>query len=92
MAYLRYCSNLFLCDSAHLHTYHLKILILLGGLDAERMNELQKVLNYINSMSDSDEYSWADLLSLIVNEVHAPITSPNEMVEEFIINNWRDNF
>lgn len=65
---------------------------LINGLDAERMNELQKVLNYINSMSDSDEYSWADLLSLIVNEVHAPITSPNEMVEEFIINNWRDNF
>ncbi|TBV85009.1 hypothetical protein EW028_23215 [Lysinibacillus sp. OL1] len=64
---------------------------LMNGLDAERLNELQKVLNYINSMSDSDEYSWADLLSLIVREVHAPVTAPSEMVDEFIISNWRDN-
>lgn len=65
---------------------------LINGLDKDRLNELQKVLNYINSMDDSNEYSWADLLSLIVREVHAPVTSPNEMVEEFlIINNWRDN-
>lgn len=64
---------------------------LMNGIDADRLNELQKVLNYINSMSDSDEYSWADLLSLIVREVHAPVTSPKEMVDEFIITNWRDN-
>ncbi|MGE7843657.1 hypothetical protein ACQKNX_23110 [Lysinibacillus sp. NPDC093712] len=65
---------------------------LMNGLDKDRLNELQKVLNYINSMDDSNEYSWADLLSLIVREVHAPVSSPNEMVEEFlVINNWRDN-
>lgn len=64
---------------------------LINGLDEDRLNELQKVMNYINSMDDSFEYSWADLLSLIAREVNAPITSPQEMVDEFIINNWRDN-
>ncbi|KGA83793.1 hypothetical protein KQ41_07095 [Lysinibacillus fusiformis] len=64
---------------------------LVNGLDEDRLNELQKVMNYINSMDNTFEYSWADLLSLIAREVNAPITSPNEMVDEFIINNWRDN-
>lgn len=62
---------------------------LINGLDADRLNELQKVLNYINSMDDTFEHSWADLLLLIAREVNAPIAAPQ--VDEFIINNWRDN-
>jgi len=64
---------------------------LINGLDEDRLNELQKVMNYINSMDDTFEYSWADLLSLIAREVNAPITSTKESVDEFLINNWRDN-
>ena len=45
----------------------------------------KKVLNYINSMDNSNEYSWADLLSLIVRGVHAPVSSLNGMVEEFLV-------
>lgn len=64
---------------------------LINGLDNDRLNELQKVMNYINSMDDTFEYSWADLLSLIAREVNVPLTSPQEIVDDFIINNWRDN-
>ncbi|MFJ5564164.1 hypothetical protein [Lysinibacillus xylanilyticus] len=65
---------------------------LINGLDEDRLNELQKVMNYINSMEPMFEYSWADLLSFIAREVNAPLTSPQETVDEFIIiKNWRDN-
>lgn len=64
---------------------------LMAGLDKRRLSELQKVLSYINSMNQSIEYSWADLLSLIVREVNAPVNSPRDMVDEFIIKSWRDN-
>lgn len=56
-----------------------------------QLNELQKILLFVNNDDEVEEkLSLADLLSRIVNEVSAPITKLKDTVNDFIIKNWRD--
>lgn len=56
-----------------------------------QLNELQKILLFVNNDDEIEEkLSLADLLSLIVNEVSTPITKLKDTVNDFIIKNWRD--
>lgn len=63
------------------------------GLDKNKMKELKKLMNYVNETGI--DYTWASMLSVIVDEVRSNTTTllngPNEIIEEYLVNNWRDN-
>lgn len=65
------------------------------GLDKNKMKELKRLMNYVNDNESDNDYSWASMLSVIVDEVRSNTTTvlngPNEIIEEYLINNWRDN-
>lgn len=65
------------------------------GIDKHKMKELKKLFNYVNDNESGNEYSWASMLSVIVDEVRPNtatlLNGPNEIIEEYLINNWRDN-
>lgn len=57
------------------------------NIDAERMKDLRKVLRYVNANNPyQEEYTWASLLSLMVEEVREVA----EGATDFLIRNWRD--
>lgn len=59
-------------------------------LDDERMQELKKVLKYVNANNPYDEtISWARLLSYMVEEVKVHAEKVQDTVSDFIVNNWR---
>lgn len=62
------------------------------NLNRKQMNELKKVMNYINKINyrDNNEgHSWASLLSHIVDEVKAPVENAQEIVNDFVVNYWK---
>lgn len=61
------------------------------GLDKHKMRELKKLMKFVNDNDSSSEFTWASLLSVIVDEVNAPLDDPEKVVEEYLINNWRNN-
>ncbi len=65
------------------------------GLDKQKMRELKKLMNYVNDNESGNDYTWASMLSVIVDEVKSTtntlLSGPNEIIEEYLINNWRDN-
>jgi len=63
------------------------------GLDKHKMRELKKLMKFVNDNDSNSEFTWASLLSFIVDEVKGIPTIKNteKIVEEYLINNWRDN-
>ena len=63
---------------------------LIEHLDDERMQELKKVLKYVNANNPYDEtISWARLLSYMVEEVKVHAEKVQDTVTDFIVNNWK---
>lgn len=61
------------------------------NIDAERMKELKKILKYINADNPyGEEYSWAALLSYMIDEVKETAGKVSDTVSEFIVKHWRD--
>lgn len=61
------------------------------NIDDERMRELRKVLKYINANNPYNEvYSWAALLSFMVEEVRESAGKVTDTVSTFLVNNWRE--
>lgn len=61
------------------------------ALDADRMGELRRVLKYVNANNPYEEtYTWAALLSLMVEEVRDASTKVTETVTDFVVKHWRD--
>lgn len=61
------------------------------SLDAERMGELRRVLKYVNANNPYEEtYTWAALLSLMVEEVRDASVKVTETVADFVVKHWRD--
>ncbi|QIG62546.1 hypothetical protein [Sporosarcina phage Lietuvens] len=61
------------------------------NLDAERMRELKRVLKYVNANNPYDEeYSYASLLSLMVEEVREVASNLTDTAQEFVIKHWKD--
>lgn len=62
------------------------------GLDKYKMRELKKLMKFVNDNDSSSEFTWASLLSVIVDEVKGipPLKNTDRIVEEYLINNWRD--
>ncbi|UZN01270.1 hypothetical protein OL548_34525 (plasmid) [Lysinibacillus sp. MHQ-1] len=60
-----------------------------------KMKELKKLMNYVNDNETGIDYTWASMLSVIMDEVRSNTTTllngPNEIIEEYLVNNWRDN-
>jgi len=65
------------------------------GLDKQKMRELKKLMSYVNDNELGNDYTWASMFSVIVDEVRSNtntlLSGPNEIIEEYLINNWRDN-
>lgn len=61
------------------------------GLDKHKMRELKKLKKFINDNDSNSEFTWASLLSVIIDEVNSPLDNPEKVVEEYLINNWRDH-
>lgn len=67
------------------------------GLEKPKMKELKKLMNYVNDKESGNEYTWASMLSVIVDKVKSNtdtdtlLNNPNEIIEEYLINNWRNN-
>lgn len=60
-------------------------------IDDERMKELRKVLRYVNADNPyGEEYSWANLLSLMVEEMHEAAVKVTDVANDFLIKSWRD--
>ena len=61
------------------------------NIDAERMQELRRVLKYINVNNPyNEEYSWASLLSYMMDEMKYSAEKVSDTVSEFIVKHWRD--
>lgn len=61
------------------------------NLDAERVTELKKILRYVNTNNPyGEEYTWASLLSLMINEVREVTAKVADAATDFIVKNWRD--
>lgn len=61
-------------------------------VDDERMRELRKLLRYVNANNPyGEEYSWANLLSLMVDEVREATGKVTDKVGDFVVRHWRDN-
>lgn len=61
-------------------------------IDAERMRELKRVLKYVNANNPYEEtYTWASLLSLMVEEVRDTTAKVADVAQEFIIRHWKDD-
>lgn len=61
------------------------------NLDEERMEELRRILQHIqtDSPNKSVEFSWAALLSYMVDEVKETTTKVQNTVSEFVIHHWK---
>lgn len=55
----------------------------------QQLEELKLILQYVNEDAE-EKMSIATLLSIIVDEVSAPVSRIKDAVSEFIVNNWRD--
>ncbi|MEX3624981.1 hypothetical protein [Viridibacillus arvi] len=76
-------------DVHFLHNYCEKHLN--ESIDKQRMLELKKILNYINNeMPNNEKFTWAGLLFYIYNEVSIPASTTKEVVNDFIVNHWRN--
>lgn len=61
------------------------------NIDETRMKELRKVLRYINADNPyNEEYSWAALLSYMIDEVRSSADKVTDTVSDFIVKHWRD--
>lgn len=61
------------------------------NIDDQRMRELRKVLSYVNANNPyNEEYSWAALLSFMVDEVKSSADKVTDTVSDFIVKHWRD--
>lgn len=62
-----------------------------ANIDADRMRELKKILKYINADNPfNEEFSWAALLSYMMDEVKETAGKVSDTVSDFIVNHWRD--
>jgi len=60
-------------------------------VDERRMNELKKVLKYINSKNPyAEEVSWFVFLSYLMDEVKIHADKLQDAVSDFVIHKWRD--
>jgi len=60
-------------------------------IDEKQMNELKKVLKYVNANNPYEEtISWARLLSYMVSEAKVGVDKVQDAVSDFIVNNWRN--
>lgn len=60
-------------------------------LDRERVSEIKRVLKYINANNPYDEtYTWASLLSLMMEEVRDASAKVTDVANDFVIKHWRD--
>lgn len=60
------------------------------NIDEQRMRELRKVLKYVNANNPyNEEYSWAALLSFMVDEVKSGAEKVQDTVSNFVIHNWK---
>lgn len=61
------------------------------NIDEERMKELKKVLKYINTDNPyEEEFSWASLLSYMIDEVKDSALKIQDTVTEFIVHHWKE--
>lgn len=59
-------------------------------VDEQRMNELKKVLKYINSDNPyAEEVSWTVFLSYLMSEVKVHAEKLQDTVSDFIVSNWK---
>lgn len=58
-------------------------------LTSSQMKELRSIMQYVNEDAE-EQMSFTTLLSMIVDEVSAPVSRIKDAVSEFIINNWRE--
>lgn len=59
-------------------------------VDKQRMEELKKVLQYINSGNPyEEEISWTVLLSYLMREVKVSAEKVQDTVTDFIVHNWK---
>lgn len=62
-----------------------------ANIDADRMRELKKILKYINADNPfNEEFSWAALLSYMMDEVKETAGKVSDTVSDFIVNHWRE--
>ena len=60
-------------------------------VDEDRMNELKKVLKYINSNNPhEEEVSWFVFLSYLMQEVKVHTDKVQDTITDFVINQWND--
>lgn len=59
-------------------------------LTLAQMKELRSILRYVNE-DVGDQMTLASLLSVIVDEVSAPVTRIKDAVNEYVVKHWRDN-
>lgn len=59
------------------------------NVDEMRMKELEEVMRYIKSnQKDGEEYTWAMLLSFIIEEMKGNVGRLQDSVAHFIVNHW----
>lgn len=59
-------------------------------VDEQRMQELKKVLRYINSANPyAEEVSWTVFLSYLMREVKVSAEKVQDTVTDFIVHNWK---
>ncbi|MFY0521148.1 hypothetical protein ACOMCU_25470 [Lysinibacillus sp. UGB7] len=58
-------------------------------LNESQMRELREILRYVNRVGES-YYSWASLLSHVVDEVGTPVSRIKDVVSDFIDMKWRE--
>lgn len=62
-----------------------------ANLDAERVRELKKILRYVNADNPyGEEYTWASLLSLMIDEVRDVTAKVADAATDFVVKHWRD--
>ncbi len=62
-----------------------------ANIDENRMKDLRRVLRYINKDNPyTEEYSWASLLSYMIDEVRTATGKVSDTVTDFIVNHWSD--
>lgn len=58
-------------------------------IDDARMNDLKKVLKYINANNPyADEVSWLSFVSYLMSEVKTSAGKVHDTVTEFVVNKW----
>lgn len=60
-----------------------------GRLTDSQTKELSEIARYLRKVTN-EKYTLASLLSVIVEEVSAPITRVKDAVDEFIVKYWRE--